>query len=166
MAKLSRDRQRIERHLARQETVLVQSRVQFVGSAWSTGVFAPQNRPERARRERPWRTPGRKGDPGTLGQRLPRAPGALWVALTPYRLLVGPVLGPPAALLWDVERRQLGGVEPRPRLQMMARFWLHFADDSAVALLTARQRTVDALAEELGHVVPGPGRVGGGASPT
>jgi len=52
-----------------------------------------------------------------------------------------------AELVWSAPRSAIAGVERRPRLQIMARFRLHFTDGSSVALLTTRGRTIDSLAD-------------------
>jgi len=52
--------------------------------------------------------------------------------------------------LWSVPRAQVVGVERRPRLQLLARYRLHFTDGSSAALMTARQRTVRQLQGLLG----------------
>ncbi|MFE6050539.1 hypothetical protein ACFQ6N_07290 [Kitasatospora sp. NPDC056446] len=57
----------------------------------------------------------------------------------------------PGRMMWHAPRHLVLRVERRPRLQAMARFRLHFADGSAVALLTMRRRTVEALADHLGR---------------
>ncbi|WP_031073124.1 hypothetical protein [Streptomyces sp. NRRL WC-3742] len=57
----------------------------------------------------------------------------------------------PSRLVWHAPRHLVQRVERRPRLQLMARFRLHFADGSAVALMTMRRRTVEALADQLGR---------------
>ncbi|MFJ9695595.1 hypothetical protein [Kitasatospora sp. NPDC101183] len=57
----------------------------------------------------------------------------------------------PGRLVWQASRDAVQRVERRPRTQMMARFRLHFADGSAVALMTMRRRTVEALADQLGR---------------
>ncbi|MEU9046163.1 MULTISPECIES: hypothetical protein [unclassified Kitasatospora] len=54
-------------------------------------------------------------------------------------------------VLWHVPRHLVTRIERRPRLQAMARFRLHFADGSAVAALTPRRRTIEALADQLGR---------------
>ncbi|MGV9356514.1 hypothetical protein [Streptomyces misionensis] len=47
-------------------------------------------------------------------------------------------------------RRGLARVERRPRLQLMARFRVHYADGSRLALLTFRRRTVEGFRAVLG----------------
>jgi hypothetical protein len=37
-----------------------------------------------------------------------------------------------------------------PRLQLLAKFRLHFADGSTVAVMTARRRNIEALSSVLG----------------
>jgi hypothetical protein len=55
-----------------------------------------------------------------------------------------------AELLWHIPRDKVTGIEKKPRLQIMAKFALHFSDESSVSLLTFRQGTVASLAEILG----------------
>jgi hypothetical protein len=55
-----------------------------------------------------------------------------------------------ADLIWQVPRSTVIAVERRPRLQLMAKFRLRFADGSAVSVLTMRRHTVDSLAGALG----------------
>ncbi|MEY9944689.1 hypothetical protein [Kitasatospora sp. GAS1066B] len=64
---------------------------------------------------------------------------------------VGAAAGPQAVarVAWQAPRALVTRVERRPRLQIMARFRLHFADGSAVAILTPRRETIDGLAAAL-----------------
>ena len=55
-----------------------------------------------------------------------------------------------AQLLWEAPRSSVIEVERRPRLQLMAKFRLHFQDGSAVSILTMRRGTIDSLAGVLG----------------
>jgi hypothetical protein len=52
--------------------------------------------------------------------------------------------------LWGVPRSAVLGVEGRPRLQVMAKFRLHFEDGSSVSILTMRRRSIDSLTSVLG----------------
>ena len=53
-------------------------------------------------------------------------------------------------VIWQVPRSYVTGVESRPRLQLLAKFRLHFADSSSVSVMTLRRRTIEALAMVLG----------------
>jgi hypothetical protein len=55
-----------------------------------------------------------------------------------------------AQLLWQAPRSAVLDVERRPRLQVMAKFRLHFEDGSSVSVLTMRRRSIDSLAGVLG----------------
>lgn len=52
--------------------------------------------------------------------------------------------------LWGVPRSAVLGVQRRPRLQVMAKFRLHFEDGSSVSILTMRRRSIDSLTGVLG----------------
>ena len=52
--------------------------------------------------------------------------------------------------LWGAPRSAVVGVELRPRLQVMAKFRLHFEDGSSVSILTMRRRSIDSLTSVLG----------------
>ncbi|MFI0262288.1 hypothetical protein ACH4OW_24975 [Streptomyces sp. NPDC017056] len=54
-------------------------------------------------------------------------------------------------LLWAVSREQVAAVRRSPRLQLMARFRLHFADGSFLAFMTMRRRNTEALAGAVGE---------------
>jgi hypothetical protein len=56
-----------------------------------------------------------------------------------------------AQLLWQAPRSAVLDVERRPRLQVMAKFRLHFQDGSSVSLLTMRRRSIDSVATALGR---------------
>jgi hypothetical protein len=56
-----------------------------------------------------------------------------------------------AQLMWEVPRELVRGVERRPRLQLLARFRLHFTDGSSVAIMTPHRRDIEALAVSLGR---------------
>lgn len=57
--------------------------------------------------------------------------------------------------LWGVPRSAVLGVERRPRLQVMAKFRLHFEDGSSVSILTMRRRSIDSLSSVLGSKLKG-----------
>ena len=86
----------------------------------------------------------------TFPQRFPPASTKL-LCVTDMRLvflLVGPDRKK-AELAWQAPRSDVIRAERRPRLQIMARFQLHFADGSSLALMTMRRRTIDSLAAAL-----------------
>lgn len=56
-----------------------------------------------------------------------------------------------AEVVWEVPRELVRGVERRPRLQLLARFRLHFTDGSSVAVMTPRRRNIESLAASLGR---------------
>jgi hypothetical protein len=56
-----------------------------------------------------------------------------------------------AQLFWQAPRSAVLDVERRPRLQVMAKFRLHFEDGSSVSVLTMRRRSIDSLARALGR---------------
>jgi hypothetical protein len=55
-----------------------------------------------------------------------------------------------ARLFWQAPRSAVLQVERRPRLQVMAKFRMHFEDGSSVSMLTMRRRSIDSLAGVLG----------------
>jgi hypothetical protein len=56
-----------------------------------------------------------------------------------------------AQLVWEVPAELVRGVERRPRLQLLARFRLHFTDGSSVAIMTPHRRDIEALAASFGR---------------
>ena len=56
-----------------------------------------------------------------------------------------------AQLLWQAPRSAVLDLERRPRLQVMAKFRLHFQDGSSVSVLTMRRRSIDSVARALGR---------------
>ena len=59
-----------------------------------------------------------------------------------------------AQATWQVPRDWVRGVQRLPRLQLMARFRVHFTDGSSVSVLTTRRGTIDSLAGCLGRWQP------------
>ncbi|MGF1429502.1 hypothetical protein [Kitasatospora sp. LaBMicrA B282] len=55
----------------------------------------------------------------------------------------------PGRIAWELPREFVTRVERRPRTQLMARFRLHFADGSAVSILTLRRAAIETLAAAL-----------------
>jgi hypothetical protein len=56
-----------------------------------------------------------------------------------------------AQLVWQTPRSAVLDLERRPRLQVMAKFRLHFEDGSSVSVLAMRRRSIDSLARALGR---------------
>jgi hypothetical protein len=56
-----------------------------------------------------------------------------------------------AQVVWEIPRELVQGVQRRPRLQLLARFRLHFTDGSSVAVMTPRRRNIESLAASLGR---------------
>jgi hypothetical protein len=97
-----------------------------------------------------------KGGKGSLADSFPHhlPPGSTrLLCVTSQRLLF--LLSSPARksaeLVWEVPREAVQGVERRPRMQLLARFRLHFADGSAVSIMTLSRRNIESLAGELGR---------------
>jgi len=80
---------------------------------------------------------------------MPQTSGsALVLRVTDQRVgLVGQRDGIP---VWEVPRAWVVRVERRPRLQLLARFRLHYADGSWLAFMTARRRTVEGFQALIG----------------
>ncbi|MFJ3337171.1 hypothetical protein [Streptomyces sp. NPDC086766] len=88
------------------------------------------------------------GGHGSVAAGVPGTSGALLLRVTDQRVgLVHPLDGTP---VWEVPRAWVARVERRPRLQLMARFRLHFADGSWLALLTMRRRTIERFRSVIG----------------
>jgi hypothetical protein len=85
---------------------------------------------------------------GSIAATMPPSSGALLLRVTDQRVgLVHPLNGTP---VWEVPRSWAARVERRPRLQLMARFRLHYADGSWLAFLTARRRTIETFGSHIG----------------
>jgi hypothetical protein len=95
-----------------------------------------------------------KGGPGTIAGSFPGELPALLalICVTDTRVLFLLTDGArkTAKVLWQAPRSDVIGIERRPRLQVMAKFRMHFVDGSSASLLTMRRRTIDALASVLG----------------
>ncbi|MET8246024.1 hypothetical protein ABZV31_17340 [Streptomyces sp. NPDC005202] len=88
------------------------------------------------------------GGAGSIAAGLPPTSGALLLRVTDQRVgLVHPLDGTP---VWEVPRTWVVPVERRPRLQLMARFRLHYTDGSWLAFLTARRSTIEHLRTHVG----------------
>jgi hypothetical protein len=95
-----------------------------------------------------------KGGKGSIADTFPyHLPPGKALCVTDQRLLF--LLSSPARksaqVVWEVPRELVRGVERRPRLQLLARFRLHFTDGSSVAVMTPRRRSIDSLAASLGR---------------
>ena len=93
-----------------------------------------------------------KGADDSLAATVPATGAAYLLALTGRRLLLfhqleGAGLG---ELVWEAPREAVAGVERKRRVQIMAKFVLHFADGSAATFMTMRRATIDSLAGSLG----------------
>ncbi|MEU7058986.1 hypothetical protein [Streptomyces sp. NPDC046197] len=88
------------------------------------------------------------GGAGSIASGLPATSGALLMRVTDQRVgLVHPLDGTP---VWEVPRAWVARVDRRPRLQLMARFRLHYADGSWLAFLTMRRRTIEDFRSWIG----------------
>ena len=101
------------------------------------------------------------GDATSLAAGIPAPPTpgikASWLLATDRRVALASLFRPPgqpkahqpggprAWLYWEVPPAAIVRVEKRPRLQLMARFRLHFADGSNAAFMTRRAGDVQAL---------------------
>jgi hypothetical protein len=95
-----------------------------------------------------------KGGKGTIADGFPHdlPVGTNMLTVTDRRVLLlyaGPARKA-AQLFWQSPRSAVLQVERRPRLQVMAKFRLHFEDGSSVSILTMRRRSIDSLAGVLG----------------
>lgn len=90
------------------------------------------------------------GEPDSIARSIPYQDGGLALGVTDRRvgLWSGPAMGQPAEL-WSAPRDVVARVERRSRLQMLARFRLHFVDGSSAAFMTPRRATIERLAELL-----------------
>ncbi len=94
-----------------------------------------------------------KGGKGTIADGFPHdlPVGTTLLTVTEKRVLLlyaGPARKS-AQLIWQSPRSAVLQVERRPRLQVMAKFRLHFEDGSSVSVLTMRRRSIDSLAGVL-----------------
>jgi hypothetical protein len=95
-----------------------------------------------------------KGGKGTIADSFPHdlPIGLNMLTVTDKRVLFlyADAARKTARPLWGVPRSAVLGVERRPRLQVMAKFRLHFEDGSSVSILTMRRRSIDSLTGVLG----------------
>ena len=88
------------------------------------------------------------GGAGSIAAQMPGTSGALLMRVTDQRVgLVRHLDGTP---VWEVPRTWVARVERRPRVQLMARFRLHYADGSWLAFFTMHRRTVEAFKGVIG----------------
>ncbi|MGI8648147.1 MAG: hypothetical protein DLM55_04585 [Acidimicrobiales bacterium] len=96
------------------------------------------------------------GEEGSLASGFPAsAPTGqrmlLWV--TNRRVLVHTVSATSQAQgQWVAPRSAIAGIQRRPRMQLMAKFRLHFVDGSSTSIMTMRRQTIDALTNQLGKI--------------
>lgn len=89
--------------------------------------------------------------PGSVAASFPSVSGVVQLAVTDRRALVlEPPLGLGDAILWEVPRARLAGVEAKRRTQALARFVLRFDDQSSLGFMTPRRRTIEGLKAVLG----------------
>jgi hypothetical protein len=89
-----------------------------------------------------------EGPDGSLARTLPTTRGGRMLQLTSHRImLVDPKTKVPE---WQAPRTAVAGIKTSPRLQLMAKFRVVFADGSSFALLTMSGKTVRTLADRLG----------------
>ncbi len=105
-----------------------------------------------------------KGEAGSIAKTFPSSePGyILTMAVTNQRVLVvrtqpghsaarvAKGLTTKSQVVWQAPRSSVTGIERRPRLQLLAKFRMHFIDGSSVSAMTLRRRTIDSLAQVLG----------------
>ncbi|MDI2125477.1 hypothetical protein [Yinghuangia seranimata] len=88
------------------------------------------------------------GGAGSIAASMPETTGALLLRITDRRVgLVNHMNGTP---VWEVPRGWVVRVERRPRLQVVARFRVHYADGSWLGFFTMRRRTIDEFQRHLG----------------
>ena len=87
----------------------------------------------------------------SLPQQLPLGRLCL-LCVTDQRLLflVADPARKKAELLWSLSTSEITGIDKKLRLQIMAKFAVHFTDNSAVSFATFRKRTIQGLAQQLG----------------
>ncbi|GAA1923205.1 hypothetical protein [Streptantibioticus ferralitis] len=89
------------------------------------------------------------GGHGSIAASCPDVSRGLVLRVTDQRVgLVNSLDGTP---IWEVPRNWVARVERRPRLQLMARFRVHYADGSWLAFMTFRRRNIEAFRAVLGE---------------
>lgn len=83
------------------------------------------------------------GGAQSIAAAMPATSGALLMRVTDQR--VGLVQHADGTPVWEIPRAWVAQVERRPRLQLLARFRVHYADGTWLAFLTARRRTIEAF---------------------
>ncbi len=93
-----------------------------------------------------------KGESDSIARSIPYQRGGIVLGVTERRvgLWSGPAMGEPAEL-WSAPREVVTRVQRRPRLQLLARFRLHFADGSTAAFMTPKRASIERLANLLGR---------------
>ena len=91
------------------------------------------------------------GDVGSMARSLPANGEAHILVLAERRLLLFTQdRGHPTSPAWEAPREALSRVDRLPRLQLLAKLRLRFADGSAAKFLVWSGRTTKRLQEELG----------------
>lgn len=91
------------------------------------------------------------GDKDSIAAGIPTSQSSVVLAVTGSRVgLWGSLDGKQNGELWSVARTHVAGVRRRPRLQLLAKYRLHFDDGSSAALMTPQAHTVEVLQEVLG----------------
>jgi hypothetical protein len=88
------------------------------------------------------------GGTGSIASGMPRTSGALLMRVTDRR--VGLLHHQNGTPVWEIPRTWVARVERRPRLQLMARFRMHYADGSWLAFLTLSRRATERFKAVLG----------------
>lgn len=90
------------------------------------------------------------GGVGSTASTIPVRNGVLLLAITNRRALLRTFApGGEGVALWEVPAAVMTQVERRPRLQVMARFRVHFDDGSSAAFMTFHRAAIDRLARAL-----------------
>jgi hypothetical protein len=88
------------------------------------------------------------GGHGSIAASCPDVSRGLVMRVTDQR--VGLVNGVDGTPVWEIPRNWVVRVERRPRLQLMARFRVHYADGSWLAFMTFRRRNIESFRAVLG----------------
>ena len=90
-----------------------------------------------------------KGEKDGIAAGIPSSGGsAVILAVTDGRVGIWKLDG--SGELWSVDRTDVAGVEKTRRLQLLARYRLHFTDGSSAAVMTPSAKSIDALQDALG----------------
>lgn len=94
------------------------------------------------------RATGRSGRAGSTAMTLPPIRGS-WLVVTASHLALVPGVVP-AELAWTVTREEVAGAKPAPRIHLLHRFRLCFADGSSAAFLVLKRPAVNLFTTVLG----------------